>query len=479
MANVGFKRGSQSALNTLITNVKNDNSTYSFNEGTFYLTDDTDRLYFAQGVSELVELNKSITVVDKMEPKTGDAAGTTYLPDTDIEEGQFYYIKNDNILCIYINSTWIQINPDTNDNDNDHVTGLTVGNIIEQPEYELASSYQSDTDYYTRSGSENSYTYTSVSDVTSENFNQGTYYKVKAKYIRIPLTITQEDVNDDAITPDIKANIDIPYTMITTASGIQVGIITNTNGSNQEIKLEGSCITENKEKIILTPGTNVSINRNNGTGALTFNAVDTTYTLSETALANNGGYRYSLIDSNEDAQGTTQTFYSTAQIDDKITTINNNITALEKTFDAMTYRGTISSTDFEKLLKGEYQSNNETVKIHNGDVYKLSSQDTGHTITGAKVGDLFIFKATEGADGTIAASTESPLTSSAYDIVPSGDDVDTQYEIVNKANAASALTIQDTVNSNTLFSLSGSGDISVSRAANSENVVIALQWGTF
>ena len=53
MANVMFKRGSQSALQGLIDKK-------SFTEGTFYLTTDSDRLYFAQSDSGLVHLNHNV-----------------------------------------------------------------------------------------------------------------------------------------------------------------------------------------------------------------------------------------------------------------------------------------------------------------------------------------------------------------------------------------------------------------------------------
>ena len=59
MANVKFKRGSQASLNTLIQGGV-------FDDGCFYLTSDTDRLYVAQSANELVELNKSITVVSSI-----------------------------------------------------------------------------------------------------------------------------------------------------------------------------------------------------------------------------------------------------------------------------------------------------------------------------------------------------------------------------------------------------------------------------
>jgi hypothetical protein len=53
MSNVKFLRGEQSKLNNLT----------SFVEGAFYLTSDTDRLYFAQSNNELVYLNRYIATV--------------------------------------------------------------------------------------------------------------------------------------------------------------------------------------------------------------------------------------------------------------------------------------------------------------------------------------------------------------------------------------------------------------------------------
>ena len=56
MANVKFKRGSQASLNTLIQGGV-------FDDGCFYLTSDTDRLYVAQSANELVELNKVLLLL--------------------------------------------------------------------------------------------------------------------------------------------------------------------------------------------------------------------------------------------------------------------------------------------------------------------------------------------------------------------------------------------------------------------------------
>lgn len=123
MANVLFKRGRQANL------PKSD-----IIDGAFYLTTDTNRLYVGNN-TELVELNKSITVVESVDK----------LPKTDVEVGQFYYIAgtnkhagasddNGNILAVVTSITngvphWTQVNPDTVDgNDRLGDVAITKGN---------------------------------------------------------------------------------------------------------------------------------------------------------------------------------------------------------------------------------------------------------------------------------------------------------------------------------------------------------------
>lgn len=95
MAQVKFKRGTQSSLN--------GHQTYE--EGTFYLTNDTDRLYFAQTSNRLAELNQYIRTI----PSTADLNNLSI-----VQDGDFYYAKNENVLCVRDSLEWIQINPDTN-----------------------------------------------------------------------------------------------------------------------------------------------------------------------------------------------------------------------------------------------------------------------------------------------------------------------------------------------------------------------------
>lgn len=103
--NVRFLKGTQAKLNSLT----------SYIEGAFYITDE-DRLYFAKNNSELAYLNKSITAV----------ANTTELfAIAKPIPGEFYYVKDGNILCYYSataetgepnvgnKGNWIQVNVNT------------------------------------------------------------------------------------------------------------------------------------------------------------------------------------------------------------------------------------------------------------------------------------------------------------------------------------------------------------------------------
>lgn len=124
MANLQFLRGSQTSLN----DIKNKKpGAPSIQDGAFYLTTDTNRLYVGQTtgtVTDLVELNKSVTSVEKLSdlPKN-TLDNSNKVSVRKVENGQFYYVTDINVLCVYsetltddgvvTSSKWTQINPDT------------------------------------------------------------------------------------------------------------------------------------------------------------------------------------------------------------------------------------------------------------------------------------------------------------------------------------------------------------------------------
>ena len=77
--------------------------------GTFYLTTDTHRLYCGNSAGGADLLSQAVITVDCV----STTSGKNSLEDQPKSEGQFYYVKESNILAVYTGSGYVQINPDT------------------------------------------------------------------------------------------------------------------------------------------------------------------------------------------------------------------------------------------------------------------------------------------------------------------------------------------------------------------------------
>lgn len=97
--NVLFKRGLQKDVPVT------SGATY----GTFYLTTDTHRLYCGNRTGGADLLSQAVIMVDCV----SKTSGKNSLEDQPKSEGQFYYVKESNILAVYTGSGYVQINPDT------------------------------------------------------------------------------------------------------------------------------------------------------------------------------------------------------------------------------------------------------------------------------------------------------------------------------------------------------------------------------
>lgn len=117
MANVMFKRGTQSSFNNLST----------YQDGCFYLTTDSHRLYIGTGNNKADLVSQSVITYDNWAAieALSNKSSSSYAPGL-CSEGQFYYAKAENILCTYSNGKWIQINPDHNDDHDTYVKSVSV-----------------------------------------------------------------------------------------------------------------------------------------------------------------------------------------------------------------------------------------------------------------------------------------------------------------------------------------------------------------
>lgn len=116
-ANVMFKRGTQSSFNNLST----------YQDGCFYLTTDSHRLYIGAGDNKANLVSQSVITYDNWAAieALSNKSSSSYAPGL-CSEGQFYYAKAENILCTYSNGKWIQINPDHNDDHDTYVKSVSV-----------------------------------------------------------------------------------------------------------------------------------------------------------------------------------------------------------------------------------------------------------------------------------------------------------------------------------------------------------------
>lgn len=117
MANVMFKRGTQSSFNNLST----------YQDGCFYLTTDSHRLYIGTGNNKADLVSQSVITYPNWAAieALSNSSSSSYAPGL-CSEGQFYYAKAENILCTYSNGKWIQINPDHNDDHDTYVKSVSV-----------------------------------------------------------------------------------------------------------------------------------------------------------------------------------------------------------------------------------------------------------------------------------------------------------------------------------------------------------------
>ena len=234
MANVSFKRG----LSTALSNV-------AVEDGVFYLTTDTNRLYVGQG-SKLAELNQSVTTYATW------AAMEASAPK---QEGQFYYAIQENVLACYLPelNKWQQINPDHNDNDDTYVSSLSVGSADKSETGKLK------------------YTIT----VGQKTKHQGKAETTVTPNITGKLEISSEDL--DAITPDITVGV-----ASNAIAGNDNGFVLKTTGNGADADTN----------IAIVGGNNVNISRSGNGKTITIKSTDTntTYNL----LSNAGDAKITL-----------------------------------------------------------------------------------------------------------------------------------------------------------------------------------------
>lgn len=232
MANVMFKRGTQSGFNNLST----------YQDGCFYLTTDSHRLYIGTGNNKADLVSQSVITYPNWAAiqALSNSSSSSYAPGL-CSEGQFYYAEAENILCTYSNGKWIQINPDHND---DH-------------------------DTYVKS--------VSVAKNTADTVNgEKLVYDVK-------ITQAQKDLkgNNEGAPTEVSGKLTISATDLNQiATHTNVGMEAEKSNSKVYLKNSGTGANAAK-KVELVGGGSVSVSTDSS-NKITISGVDTTYSLNTT-----------------------------------------------------------------------------------------------------------------------------------------------------------------------------------------------------
>ena len=269
MANVMFKRGTQSGFNNLT----------AYQDGCFYLTTDSHRLYVGTGnntadlVSQSVISYPNWAAIEALSNKSS----ASYAPGL-CAEGQFYYAQAENILCTYSNGKWVQINPDHNDDHDTYVKSIDVAK----------------------------------NDAETEKGKQLVY--------DVRITQAQKDLkgnNESAVTPDVSGQIVISATdlgQITTHT--DVGVEAEKTTDNKVYLKNNGVGASATAKVELAGEGSVSISTSNS-NKITISGVDTTYSLNTTT--NTTGAKAALQTQN----GTTESSFA-IEVDNSALIVTSN-----------------------------------------------------------------------------------------------------------------------------------------------------------
>lgn len=448
---VKFLKGTQTSLNNLS----------SFEKGAFYLTTDTDRLYFAQETNELRPLNQFIRTIATVSelPQNNNPSGSHY--DNTLQAGDYYYITNGNIFCVRngANNDWTQINAVTDTNDrldsasfaasaSNNTATVTESFVIHDVDDNLVSNAVADATFQvegtngidvTASGSKITLegdTYTLGGTTTFVNYQNATAYavgdiiKYSGELYRCKTAVSAEQNSNNFNTVSTSFEKINAAVSLNSANGQDTSGAGFKAGAGIALNQTGNMITitNNAEDIQLAQnGFTIANTANDGNG-FSFSVADTG--------GNTPSATFDPIITVGDASTQSVHFvngsaalpvYTKSEVDSKLSGL-----------DGITYKGTLGNTG---ATVSSLPTASSSGGVSNGDMYMvLGNGNTYAGHTNCRQGDLFIAQGTEGADGKISGTV-------TWTYVPSGNDEATENTtyvgVVNATNHTLQLQTND------------------------------------
>lgn len=422
--NLGFKRGTQAALDAIINNGNN-----SATPGSFYLTDDTHRLYVGNDDHSLSPVNEGITFVSALTdlPTLTAANKESY-------QGQFYYVSGANILCVASGLNWVQINPDTYymlsqragannftlTSSTDNNTGVTTVNVttnIVEDKF-IGGEQQTETNS-ARAQFSFQIEAAATAGMTVDSVNKKITFAPPAGAV-YTLDGPATDVSGDTgVTLTLTGSNNTSYPIVF-AQG-NGGVTPHWNATTKTLTLDGGGLqgatytiaadTTDSNKIVLTlqdaAGNRASADIK---PIIHYGSNGTTYTESAVGTYDSTNHTYEF----------TLDTYTADEVDEKI---QENLNAV----DGLYFAGTIGTSG----TYGNFAAlQSDITNLQNGAFFKIStdmSAPVGITLTGLpngkdlQAGDVIIVSGPEDANGDLTGQNV------VYHYIPSGDDEDLRY----------------------------------------------------
>lgn len=485
MSNVKFLRGTQAKLDNLT----------SFNEGAFYLTSDTDRLYFAQSNNELVYLNKYITKVNTLAELQAMA---------NLNDGDFYYVVKENILCTRITDSdgsvhWAQINASQDTNTDTALEGVTFSSKVSEDKSKITITgtfKQKNTDINSGTAVTNKQPADIVAsfDITSELIGQITVdTDVDVTVDSIANNSAHIKTSGTGSSADNNAGFKISGTGGVTITGNSEEIVIDSKeyslqseAGKAEIQMPTDGAVGNNKVSLTSNATNGSVVVNGATaGAIDISHKDYAYSSANEVSSQNvvkaagiptidivsglnvenghvTGVKKSQVQLNADkidsvsvtADGALEiqmAYADGTKKGDPISTgnvlyytIGNNNVTIGSNLDDLYYTKAEIDNELRAVnalvLKGELKDGqdvpeaSELVPVHAGDTYIVTAAHTVNSLS-AKVGDLFIATGEENDEGYLENIT--------WIYVPSGDETVYTYTLTSNSTDGIVLTRND------------------------------------
>lgn len=421
MSNVIFKRGPQQRLPV------------TAEDGVFYLTEDTNRLYVGIGTTRHL-LNQTVNIVASLSVLESTSNNWSAQEKQD-HVNDFYYLTAENILAVWKEKDnqyqWVQINPDTDT----YLHSVAVASSVD----------------------------TNVGTVTSTFKDQDNNTLTTASFAIAGaggITVSATGTNGLVLT------------------GKEYSLSRSITNNNAVITLDGA--TANNA-ISLQPGDNVSFS-STGTAGIVINAVDTYVNSASLSMTGNGAIALTLKDADNNTlandvldnigivlhdntfvtlgdtsslSGASKGIYSAAEIDTLLNGLNG-----------MTYKGTLGEGGTVATLPSSGVANGDTYVVID-EIYPNNlgpSPENGIIGTvpssGTVVGDMFIASGNE-TDGVITSNLK-------WTYIPSGNDSLDAVTYTTQVTPENNLMVLKNVDRDTIASIqfsAGSGIVLSSTTA--------------